>query len=683
MPNLIGQTLAGRYQVKQFIGQGGMAEVYKVWDQERATYLALKLLREELAHDVIFLRRFRREANTLARLQHPHIIRFYGLEQDKFLAFMLMDYVEGENLKKNIFRNQGQGFSLRKTVNIIRPICSALGYAHRLGLVHCDLKPGNIMINKHGEVLLADFGIARMTGASTATMVGIGTPAYMAPEQVRGLDPIPQIDIYALGVVLFEMLTGGERPFTGERAKITGTTNVKVQWEQVNLIPPSPREYNPKILPGLESIVLTCLAKNPQDRYQTPLDIYNALKLVINREVTATKLSRYKSKTSGQTVLSPSPSSSQSSSASTTLHAVHSQANNIAAPTWWRHWGTWASVAGIIALILVFIFGNRLAYEWTTPEVVAETIIFEKEVSIEVTPKPTYITLPTATPQPTETPTPELGIGSTQISPVDGMIMVYVPAGEFEMGINADDGLATCQEVRRSFSDNECERSWFEVEEPVRTMYLDAFYIDQTEVTNAQYRKCVTDGDCELPKKTSSHTQDEHYGNPKYDDYPVTNVNWHDAQAYCEWARRHLPTEAEWEKAARGKNGFVYPWGNNFNGYLLNFCDENCNSVWSNPHYNDGYAHISPAGSYPAGASPYGALDMAGNVWEWVADWYDVYLGGNPNADDAFGEEFRVLRGGSWDDDGLIIRSTTRYWDHPDHQYNNYGFRCAHSATTP
>jgi serine/threonine protein kinase len=274
--NLIGQTLLGRYRVDAFIGRGGMAEVYKVWDTKRAVPLAMKLLREDLAEDKIFLRRFKREARTLSNLQHPNIVRLYGLEQDGDLAFMLMDYVEGTTLRKEIFHAK-KAISVERVLEVMRPVCSALHYAHQMGMVHCDAKPGNIMIEHTGRVLVTDFGISRMTDAATATMVGMGTPAYMAPEQARGQDPTPQTDIYALGVVLFEMLTGGERPFTGEQAETTGSTSEKVRWEQIHFEPPSPRKWNPGILPKVEALVLKCLEKDPTKRWRSALEMLNAL----------------------------------------------------------------------------------------------------------------------------------------------------------------------------------------------------------------------------------------------------------------------------------------------------------------------------------------------------------------------------------------------------------------------
>lgn len=280
MYELKGHTIKNRYQVVAFLGRGGMAEVYKVWDQRRSTHLAMKVLRADLAEDRVFLRRFQREADTLERLQHPNIVRFYGLEQDDEIAFMLMDYVDGVTLRKAVFRTKGP-LSNEKVLEIARPVCSALNYAHQLGMVHCDLKPANVMIHKNGTVLVTDFGIARMTDSATVTMVGFGTPAYMAPEQVRGGAPTPQTDIYALGITLYEMLTCGERPFIGEQAPFSGTTGEKVRWEQLNLTPPSLREYNPRVSYNLDTLVLRCLAKNPRNRYRSAMDLLSVLEMVI------------------------------------------------------------------------------------------------------------------------------------------------------------------------------------------------------------------------------------------------------------------------------------------------------------------------------------------------------------------------------------------------------------------
>jgi formylglycine-generating enzyme required for sulfatase activity len=185
----------------------------------------------------------------------------------------------------------------------------------------------------------------------------------------------------------------------------------------------------------------------------------------------------------------------------------------------------------------------------------------------------------------------------------------------------------------------------------------------------------VQEGACERPTEGSS------FGNSQFEEYPVTGVTWSQARTYCKWARRRLPSEAEWEKAARGQDGWTYPWGNNEpNGNLLNYCDINCNDTLKDNRSNDRFAQAAPAGSYPAGASPYGALDMAGNVWEWVEDWYnDAFYtlspGQNPSGP-SFGS-FRVVRGSSWKSPLLDIRITMRLYYSPNTFLESLGFRCA------
>ena len=284
MPDLIGRTIAKRYRIISFLGKGGMAEVYQVWDEARSVPLAMKVLHADLAEDKIFLRRFKREAQTLAKLQHPNIVRFYGLEQADGLVFILMEYVEGTTLRKEIFETD-KPLTMQRILQVMHPVCAALNYAHKSGFVHCDVKPANIMLHKNGTVYVADFGIARMTESATVTMVGAGTPAYMSPEQVRGETPVPQTDIYALGIILFEMLTGGERPFTGENAKTGGSTSEKIRWEQMYLAPPPPSKFNHLITSTMDRIILKCLEKKPENRYPDVSALLNDLKSVVRDDM--------------------------------------------------------------------------------------------------------------------------------------------------------------------------------------------------------------------------------------------------------------------------------------------------------------------------------------------------------------------------------------------------------------
>lgn len=287
------------------------------------------------------------------------------------------------------------------------------------------------------------------------------------------------------------------------------------------------------------------------------------------------------------------------------------------------------------------------------------------------TPAPTATTEPSPTPDlsvPTATfpappASPEAPAYETRLSPVDAMTQMHVPAGTLHMG-----GLDV-------YSEND--------ELPYHDVNLKEYWIDQTEVTNGMYALCVGAGACRPPQRTASARQPLYYGTAEFQDHPVVNVTWGDAQAYCAWAGRRLPTEAEWERAARGDDMRTYPWG-----------DEPPSARYAN--FNTLIRDTSRVGSYPAGASPYGALDMAGNVWEWVADLYDMRYYEKSAAEDptgpeeAFGRTQRVIRGGSFQDEFISIRLSNRGYElgpNPGAAYGSpelegrssvkIGFRCA------
>jgi len=254
----------------------------------------------------------------------------------------------------------------------------------------------------------------------------------------------------------------------------------------------------------------------------------------------------------------------------------------------------------------------------------------------------------------------------TRVSPKDGMEEVFVPAGEFIMGTNDTDAKITI-EGGRAFP-----------EIPSFKYTLDSYWIDKYEVTNGQWAKCVADGACQEPNLMRSTTRSAYYPLPEFANYPVLYVSWFMAKGYCEWAGRRLPTEAEWEKAARGTDGRRYPWGNEaVDDTRANFCDINCPKPHANPLFNDGYTDTAPVGSFPAGVSPYGAMDMIGNVWEWtstIPEWYPYDETDGREAEVGFE---RVWRGGTWTNGVWWQRASIRYRSVPTYWYGNLGFRCA------
>jgi len=277
------------------------------------------------------------------------------------------------------------------------------------------------------------------------------------------------------------------------------------------------------------------------------------------------------------------------------------------------------------------------------------------------------------------TPTTGPSLGDVRERASDGGRLVYVPEGNFEMGSDYQEtayARKLCIEYSGKLGGAICRSDNFGDESPAHLVTLSSFWIDQTEVTNRQYQKCEQAGACTLPQDTGSHSRSNYYGNPEYANYPVILVTREQAIDYCNWVGSRLPTEAEWEYAARGPESWIFPWGNDFDSTRLNYCDINCDAGPNDPNVDDGYAETAPVGSFPSGASWVGALDMAGNVREWVSDWYGPYTSDsqvNPTGP-ATGES--IPHGGSWLDLPNLVRSANRGGNVPGYYRDYYGFRC-------
>ena len=264
-----GTTFAGRYLVIEELGKGGMGRVYKVLDQEINEKVSLKLIKPEIAADRETIDRFQNEIKITRRITHKNVCRMYHLGREKDTYYITMEFIRGENLKKMI--RMTKAMSLETTLNIAQQVCHGLIEAHRLGIVHRDLKPQNIMIDEDGDARIMDFGIASSIETKGATLPGmmIGTPEYMSPEQIDGGEIDARSDIYSLGIIIYEMLTG-KTPFSGE-------TPWSVAFKHKNELPHDPRELNPGIPESMSHVILKCLEKQKARRYQSAEELLTAL----------------------------------------------------------------------------------------------------------------------------------------------------------------------------------------------------------------------------------------------------------------------------------------------------------------------------------------------------------------------------------------------------------------------
>jgi serine/threonine protein kinase len=258
--SLIGRQL-DEYRIDQLLGQGGMARVYLALDVRLNRQVAIKVIDAPLDLDSAYTQRFEREAQAVARLEHPHIVRLYRYGEIDGLPYMVMQYIPGSNLRALLatYRKAGKAIEPREASRIVAEVCAALDFAHQRGVIHRDVKPSNILLDRQGRVFLADFGLARLADVRTLGEI-FGSPYYMAPEQaISSAATVSQTDLYALGVILYEMFTG-RVPFDAESATEVAMLHVSEE-------PRPPGEWGQRITPDLEAVILTALAKEPADRY--------------------------------------------------------------------------------------------------------------------------------------------------------------------------------------------------------------------------------------------------------------------------------------------------------------------------------------------------------------------------------------------------------------------------------
>ncbi len=386
------KILNNRYELEQKIGEGGMARVYRGRDLRLNRQVAIKTLHEHYAADLTFLQRFHHEAQAAAGLRHPCIVNVYDVGQDGDIHYIVMEYIEGSDLKSLILRNGP--LPIDHAVAIAEDVAEGLEAAHRMGMVHRDVKPQNILVSPSGEVKITDFGIAKssLSTALTETGVTFGTADYLSPEQARGFSATPRSDIYALGVTLYEMLTG-RLPFTGENA-------VAVAMQHVSAEPPPPRMFNAQIPPRLEELVLAALSKNPDERPASAREFAQMLRAYRTASQEAT-IVRPAMPRPLQPRSAPGPVAAVPAgnvSGRTSLPLPRSPVMTQTPPT------SGGRELGVFLLGMMFI-GLILGVVY-----LAATGAFDNLFHFSGGPRPPVIVLPEPTAEPTATPAPEMAI---------------------------------------------------------------------------------------------------------------------------------------------------------------------------------------------------------------------------------------------------------------------------------
>jgi eukaryotic-like serine/threonine-protein kinase len=612
-----GPTSVGRYQIRGVLGAGAMGVVYRANDPDLGRAVAIKLVRDTRASPSSQARLLR-EAQAMARLRHPNVVPIFDVGQVDGAVFVAMPLLEGGTLKRWLCDGS------RPLDAILDRFIAAgrgLAAAHTAGLVHRDFKPDNVLLGTDGEIHVADFGLARLAndylapntsadplapGLLTQTGAVLGTPPYMAPEQLRNQPIDARADQFSFCVALWEAIYG-TRPFPDPPSDIDRP--LRARFDAIAAGPPPPRRDHAS---SIAQLLVRGLAADPDSRWPSMQALLEAI----------------------------------------TAHRGHRR--------WRRRLAAGLGAIGLTAAIVALAWPLGLGHVR-----LFHPVPLTERSDLENVPSPSppsdalalgasHSVRPIALPDGPRWPRPPAGASSGTCP----RGMVRVPAGRFGMG--SPDGTGDHDE------------------HPMHEVTLSGYCIDKTEVTVKAYVACVTDTGC-FPALFSEATGD--YGPEDLrrrtqfcnrndrPDHPINCVDWNQAAAYCQWAGGRLPTEAEWEYAARGSDERTYPWGND---------------APSPQHLNvygttDGYDTTSPVGSFPDSASPFGALDMAGNVWEWTADWYGPYSAA-PVTDPQgpMNGTRRVLRGAGWMNLAPdVARAAFRNWGEPIVRINTLGFRCA------
>jgi len=684
-----------RYGDREEFAAGGMGEVWRVLDRRLWRRTLLKQLPEAQHRNLIARQRFLRELRIAARLRHPGIVTVYdGGVWPSGEPFYTMREVEGRDLDHLLADAQGPSERLA-LLPVVLAAAYAVAWAHANGVIHRDIKPANVVVGQHGEVVVIDWGLSRVEAegeeeegdgrwaqddpvCERLTYAGsaLGTPAFMAPEQAAGDSGRVgrRADVYALGGLLFELLSG--------RAPLTGPVDLAALAAGASR-PPSLAEVAPDSPFELASIVDKALAYDPARRYadggelardlnafvegrlvqahayapgqlirrwarrRRPLWVTASLVLAVLLVLVGVAFERVLTANVEKTGLSVALADQRDE-----LQGRLAEIRRVNQATLVVHGAPASATVSVdgrpVGRLEGFGQPLRIAMDPGTVmvEVAADGHRTQRR-AVSLSPQQTTVA------------------DAFVLRPLDGPPpdgMIHVPAGPFTMGCD-DTGTDDCPASAQ----------------PAHTVVLEGFFIDRTEVTVEAWGVCVAAAGCDPPTLTHEDQGWANWGAPGRDDHPINGTTWAEAVRYCAWAGKRLPTEAQWEKAARGTDARTYPWGEAPPTCLRAVMDED--GVFNNG--NDGCgppAGTRPVGSRPDGASPLGALDMAGNVLEWTADAYIPYPGpsGAPDAPtDPQAATERVRRSSSWGFGPATMEAFRRTPVQPTIGDVSTGLRCA------
>lgn len=657
-----GVVIAEKLRLLRELGHGGMGVVWAARHETLETDVAVKLIRPERGQDAALIARFEREAKTTARIRHPHVVQVMDFGSvDAAVPYIVMELLSGFSLAELL--ESGGRLSLATTLVLVQQVGSALASAHERGVVHRDIKPHNVFVLEESRgsplfVKVLDFGIAKMLsdtqvpdGSHTLTETGavVGSPPYMSPEQIEGKSVDLRTDLWSLGVIVYECLTG-QRPFKGTSFVGVGAAILQGTYTPV-------RDLRPSLPQAVEDWLAKVLSLDVEARFASATEMVEAFQRAVAgsppADAAAVDFVRAESAATGfESTLDATPLGSAGKAAPPdALVARTASQPPLAVKSAGDLSESEVSTDSALSSESRHMVADRsqrplrakLVYGVATATIAAAGVAWVLSRNN--------------------------GSGGCPAG------MVKIPSTTFRMG-SAPDGETPGDEA------------------PQQRVTLDAFCLDKTEVTAGAYAKCAgckplsrtVQGEGLTPNAVTFWSQ--FCNGPDAVDHPVNCIDLSSASAFCEAQGKRLPMESEWELAARGSSGRTFPWGESApDATRLNVCGAECSTLlserlerigrdpWPRMHeQNDGAPTTAPVGGLAEGASEAGILDLAGNVWEWTSSHYCRY--DEPEC----GDSRRVIRGGGWDTvESQDVRAARRLPSAPNARSWSVGFRCAKS----